>query len=112
MTWSQLSAVVEWAMLIWFFSILAIIIIQMIRGRIILSGLLGPERITGLRLHRLQLIVVTVIFAGAYLVQAISLAPGEPLPNVPPALLAAILGSHGIYLGGKIHQYLAARGAT
>jgi hypothetical protein len=111
MTWEQLSTVVQWAMLIFFFSAAGAIVIQMLNGRIILTGLLGREKGGGFRFHRLQLLVVTLIFAGGYLARALAAGPGEPLPDVPTALLLALLGSQGAYLGGKAQQLSQTRGS-
>jgi hypothetical protein len=110
MTWTYIGATVEWTVLAWFFSILAVIVIQVIRGRILIAGMLGGS--SGVRIHRLQLLLVTLVFAGGYLARALAVAPGESLPDVPGALLVGILGSQGAYLGFKMHQLSGAGGTT
>lgn len=101
MTWGQLSALVEYAVAGWFFIIAGFVLVQMLSGKIVMTGMLGHDKYTGFAFHRLQLLVVTVFFAGGYLVQSLTKGGGDALPNVPTALLLAMVGSHGVYLGGK-----------
>lgn len=73
----------------------------MASGEIILAGILQSRRSGRLKLHRLQMLVVTLVFAIGYLIVGLSHAGGSTLPNIPKLMLLALLGSQGAYLTGK-----------
>lgn len=56
---------------------------------------------------RVQMFVVTISAAGYYLLQVIQ-NPTQ-FPAVPSGLVAALAGSHAIYLGGKAQDMLSGR---
>lgn len=83
----------------------------MMTGSIMVTGLLRPHPGAPVSLDRLQLVAVTALFAGGYLVAALGKAPGEPLPGIPAPLLLVLIGSHGAYLSVKYASVLgSARG--
>jgi hypothetical protein len=74
--------------------------IQLFGGKILTRGLLSDSgrRIT---VTRIQLMLTTVTFAVGYLGAALARHTGADLPDVPMAMIVALFGSHGLYLGGK-----------
>lgn len=85
----------------WLGLLAAIVSVQLFRGRILTAGLLsaGGGRRPGVT--RIQLLITTITFAVGYLGAALAQRPGGNLPDVPTAMLVALFGSHGFYLGGK-----------
>src|SRR5438309_12119403 len=102
MSWIWLPRFVEITVAIWFAAIGGIVLLRMITGAIPLDGMLKHDRRRfGLQFHRLQLLAVTLMMAGGYLILALGRRHGDPLPNVSPPILLAVAGSHLTYLGNK-----------
>src|ERR1700759_2231301 len=99
--WTQLSSITQYALLGWVFGLLALIVAQVAAGKILISGLLGEHSNSSIEVHRIQLLIVTVMLAGAYFGSALAQKPGGPLPDIPTAVLVGLVGSHGLYLRGK-----------
>src|SRR5436305_14368865 len=82
----------------------AVVLLQMVMGRIRLDGLLETKDAGGRRSFspaRLQLLIFTVVVAGQYL-HAVYVNPSQDsLPPLPPGVIAALGGSQAVYLGGK-----------
>ena len=55
---------------------------------------------------RAQMLMATVLGGMYYLLQVIDNPSATSLPDVPPALVAIVGGSHAIYLGGKARDLL------
>jgi hypothetical protein len=98
---TELTLFLEIALGGWLALLAALIAIQLFRGRIVTAGLLSAPGHRGIAVTRIQLMVTTVTFAVGYLGAALSQHSGADLPNVPTAMLVALFGSHGVYLGGK-----------
>lgn len=96
-----LSNVVEAGLGLWFAALAVLIAIQLFRGKIVTAGLLSPGAGGGSGVTRIQLLLATATFAVGYIGAALAQQPGSNLPNVPGAMLIALFGSHGFYLGGK-----------
>ncbi|MEI9928310.1 MAG: hypothetical protein WDN44_12205 [Sphingomonas sp.] len=92
---------VEWAILAWFALVLASIGWQVLAGRMPISGMVARRDGSGITFHRLQMVGVTLLFALAYLIDAIARGPGEGMPDISTPILAVLIGSHATYLGGK-----------
>lgn len=101
MYWSYLGLIIESAILLWFAGLVAIVAVQMTNGQIIVAGMLKRRRTGRFKFHRLQMLAMTLLFAGVYLLKALTLAPGEGLPNVPVLLLLTLFGSQATFLAGK-----------
>lgn len=82
----------------------AVVLLQIVMGRISLEGLLDTKDDRGRMSFspaRLQLLIFTVAVAGRYL-HAVFVNPGQgSLPSLPVSVIAALGGSHAVYLGGK-----------
>ncbi|HYX25170.1 MAG TPA: hypothetical protein VFC23_13535 [Thermoanaerobaculia bacterium] len=82
----------------------AVVLWQMVTGRIRLDGLLDTKDASGRRSFspaRLQLLLFTVVVAAQYL-HAVYVNPyQDSLPSLPPGVIAALGGSQAVYLGGK-----------
>lgn len=101
MDWGELSVYIEWMFGIWLGLIMGLIVIRMLSGTIILTGLFQPDKEAPFGLDRLQLVFVTLLFAAGYLVASFRQAPGEGLPEIPTTLLMILIGSNGTYLAVK-----------
>ncbi len=101
MTWLYAIRLIEYSMMIWFGCIIVAIARRMMRGEMVLSGMLMSERGSGLAFHRLQNLAITLLFAAGYLIRSLSQVPEQGLPDVPAILLAPLMGSQGVYLAGK-----------
>jgi hypothetical protein len=93
---------VEYALLAWFGAMMVFIVYKLLDGTILTHGLISDRRGTSFAFHRLQLIAVTLLFAGGYIIAALGKGPGQAMPDIAPPLLAGLLGSHFTYLGGKL----------
>jgi len=85
----------------------AIVFWKLLTGSISLSQLLCGDRsdnTTYFSPGRVQLLMITLIFALNYLIQVIH----DPtrFPDVPNGLVAVLGGSHAVYLGGKAEAML------
>jgi hypothetical protein len=84
--------------------IAAIVLLQIVMGRIRFDGLLDTKDASGRRSFspaRLQLLIFTVVVAGRYLHAVLVNPSQDSLPDLPPGVIAALGGSHLTYLGGK-----------
>jgi hypothetical protein len=87
-----------------------VVAVQIGSGRIRLDGLLQTKDPDGERTFspaRLQLLIFTIVVAGRYLFAVIAHPNRDALPDLAPGIVAALGGSHAVYLGGKaISVYL------
>lgn len=94
------------ALFAWFFAMLAIVVVQVMRGRIPLDGMLDAKTdrpgARPMNFDRTQLLIASLGFALLYVVRALHLEQGAPMPDVPSSVLYALAGSQAVYLGGKI----------
>jgi hypothetical protein len=86
---------------IWLLSLGGMILVSALRGRILTAGLLRSRKTGGMSASRMQLLVMTILFGAGYFGAALAGSNPKSLPDIPFTLLAAVLGSHGTYLGGK-----------
>jgi hypothetical protein len=109
MIFAGIGTVIQYAISIWFCCILITIFWKMLSGEINTSGLLLSSRTGRLKLHRLQLLVVTLAFAFFYLLSAWQHRGATSLPDIPKVVLLLLLGSQGTFLfeafrSGKIRR--------
>jgi hypothetical protein len=74
-------------------------------GEISLAGLLATKEPGGgstFSPARLQLLIFTVVVAGNYLHAMLANPQGPSLPTLPYSVIAALGGSHAVYLGSKV----------
>jgi hypothetical protein len=86
------------------FGFAAVVLLQIVSGRISLAGLLVSKDAGGGRTFspaRLQLLIFTVVVAANYLHAVLTDPRQGSLPSLPPSVIAALGGSHAVYLGGK-----------
>lgn len=102
MSWG-LFQVIEWLVGGWLALVVAVVLFQIFTGRINIDGMLRDDQTGDLEIHRLQLLVVSLMFAAGYV--AAALPHGGPrlpdMPDVRPILLFGLVGSHGGYLAAK-----------
>jgi hypothetical protein len=81
-----------------------IVVYKIATGNIGLTGLLDAKQPDGrpaFSAARLQLLMFTVVVAGYYLHEIIVNPHRAALPDLPQSVVAALGGSHAVYLGGK-----------
>ncbi len=87
------------------FGFAAVILLQIVTGHISLGGLLdSKDADDGGRSFspaRLQLLLFTVVVAAYYLHTVLANPRQGSLPSLPTGVIAALGGSHVVYLGGK-----------
>ena len=80
----------------------AIVMYRLLTGAINVRGMLRSKNPRGKAVYspeRVQLLVITIA-AALYLIGAV-ISSGKEFPTLPNEFAFALLGSHGIYLGGK-----------
>jgi hypothetical protein len=88
----------------WLLGLAAIVLIQIISGRIAVAGLLATKDAQGRQAFspaRLQLLIFTVVVAAQYLYKVFAHLGQDTLPPLPPGVVAALGGSQAVYLAGK-----------
>lgn len=105
MALSSVSFVVESAIIAWLLCVIVGVLLQMANGRIVTAGLLGHSKTSGFTFHRLQLFVITLIFASGYAIEALRQQAGAGMPDIPATLLLVIFGSQFTYLGGVASNF-------
>lgn len=82
----------------------AILVLQIVMGRISLDGLLYTKDGDGQRTFspaRLQLLILTVVVTAQYLHAVLGNPRLGSLPSLPQSVVATLGGSQAAYLGGK-----------
>jgi hypothetical protein len=82
----------------------AVVVLHLVTGRIPLAGLLdskAPDGRPSFSPARLQMLIFTVVVAAQYLHAVIVNPTQDSLPALPQGVVAALGGSHAVYLGGK-----------
>jgi hypothetical protein len=111
-----LMTLAYWEGAILFGGLLCVVSWKLMTGGISLSYLLDgdvrdPDSPTGFSTTasagRIQALVVTLFVAGYYLLQVIH--NQKELPEIPALMVAALGGSHALYLGGKARAMLKSR---
>ena len=97
-----IGGLVERALVAWFILLAAILVLKMLRGRILLRGLVSGAPGDRAQGHRLQMMLVTSGVAVGYVVEALHSPAGGTMPDISEPVLFAVLGSQGVYLGGKL----------
>ncbi|SRR5258708_38088911 len=104
-----LVSLARWEMLILLGGLMATVVYKLFTGGIDMSGLLtvkgGPDD-QSFSASRAQMLMATVVAGMYYLLQVIDNPSAKSLPEMPPALVAILGGSHAIYLGGKARSLL------
>jgi hypothetical protein len=93
-------------------SLAGIIAVRLLTGSINTTGLLqskSPQRDESISPARVQLLILTLVTAGTYLTQVLTLQGAPQLPDVSQSTLIALGGSHGLYLGSKAYAFFARR---
>lgn len=80
---------------------------QLLTGRINTRGLLATRDESGPSGNNVQLLFITLIAAGYYLLQVAEYAPDHRMPPVPDLLLLLIAGSQASFTGGRALTLLA-----
>lgn len=89
-------------------SVLAITVLwKLMSGEIRTAGLLTNKVTREFSPGRLQLLILSLIGAGMYLVEILANSDGGALPSPSNNVLATIAGSQAFYLGGKSEPVLS-----
>jgi hypothetical protein len=99
----------RWEMMILLGGLMLAVLYKLFTGGIDMSGLLTVKGVPGdqsFSSGRAQMLMSTVVAGMYYLLQVINNPSATSLPDVPPALVAIVGGSHAIYLGGKARDLL------
>lgn len=104
MIWTLLTRILGGGLLIWFGLLGALLIVRLLRGEIVTAGLLAGRKGDSLGLGRVQMLAGMCLFAAGYVGHALRLPPGSGLPDIPPVILAMLVGSQSAYLVGKYLQ--------
>ena len=101
-----MSAIVEFE--IWFLlgALFFVVVHQMLNGRINSRELLLDKDDGTVSPVRVQLLIFTLIGAGTYLAlidDPVATDNLQKMPEVPEAILAAVIGSQGVYLTRKAY---------
>jgi len=97
------------------FGMAAVVALGMLKGTINTRGLLSEKRgATSRRLSptRVQLLLATLAAATAYVSQAVTTTDRGHLPTLSGEWLAAVGGSNGVYLAGKVVRAFRDRAKT
>ncbi len=89
----------------WILGLVAVVVLQIVTGRISIAGLLESKDADGRTSFspaRLQLLIFTVAVAARYLYMVLKNPGQASLPSLPMGVVAALGGSQMVYLGGKI----------
>jgi hypothetical protein len=105
MIWDILGTTIEVTILAWFAMIALLILYKIMTGTIAISNVVRHAGEESFGFHRAQLLAVTLLFAAGYVIIALRQPAGLGMPDISTPMLAALLGSHAAYLGGKLlHQ--------
>jgi hypothetical protein len=88
----------------WILGLAAIVLLQIMSGRIAIAGLLTTKDASGrpsFSPARLQLLIFTVVVAAQYFYKVFAHLGQDSLPPLPPGVVAALGGSQAVYLAGK-----------
>lgn len=96
-----IADVTTWLLAGWLLVVMGLVLLRMLSGGIIMTGLLKLEPRAPFGFDRLQLVAVTLFFAGGYVVASLYRGPGDTLPDIPMPLLLVLIGSNGTYLAVK-----------
>jgi hypothetical protein len=96
----------RWSLMVFVLGLAGTVAVLLLIGRINVLGLLRDKNTGGFSPARLQSLTVTLAGAATYLGMALGSKSG--LPDPPPELLAALGGSHAVYLGAKVTSALRA----
>jgi hypothetical protein len=103
--WTEPTAYLELILVTWLAVVMGYIVIRMLSGSILVTGLFRGEKTAPYGLDRLQLVFVTLFFAAGYVVASLARAPGDPLPDIPAPLMLVLIGSNGTYLAVKFAAF-------
>lgn len=105
---ANLAAVIMWSAKLWLVVLFGVIAYQLLTGQINTKGLLWGQTGSGnsyFSPERVQLLLSTLAMASYYL--GLVLQNSTKLPDVDPNWIAALGGSHALYLGGKAYAMMA-----
>lgn len=106
MDWGNFAFYLQLLLGGWLFFLIGLVVLRILSGRILLTGLLRMEKHAPFGFDRLQLVFVTLLFAAGYIIASIAQDPAEGLPRIPTPLLLILIGSNGTYLAVKYSTLL------
>ena len=96
------TPLVKYALGAWLLAVAVVIFYRIFSGGIVTLSLVKVKHTDSFSFHRSQLMVITLLFCAGYIVTAVGRDPDLGMPDISTPLLAALLGSHAAYLGGKL----------
>lgn len=106
----MLAIVLQWIFGLWLALVLGIVAWRMLTGQVILTGLLRVEAKAPFGFDRIQLVFVTLFFAGGYLIMALATSHGGALPDIKTPILLVLTGSNGTYIAVKYAKCIGLKG--
>ena len=100
----------RWEMIILLGGLMVVVVLKVFAGGIAMSGLLtvkGGQDDASFSPGRVQMLMATLLTAMYYLLLVMNNPSIDRLPDVPTGLVAVLGGSHAIYLGGKVQDFLS-----
>jgi hypothetical protein len=107
-----LVTAVRWEMIVLLGGLMVVVVLKVFAGGIAMSGLLtvkGGKDAASFSPGRVQMLMATLVTAMYYLLQVMNNPSVDRLPDVPTGLVGVLGGSHAIYLGGKVQDFLSRR---
>lgn len=101
-----LMSIVAWSTLAWLAAVTGIVFYGLLTGRIRTDGLLRDTAQSSLAPDRIQLLMMSLSGALAYLAYALHTIGADSLPPVPPTFVGLMGGSQLVYLAPKIIRRL------
>jgi len=102
MIWGTLAAIMKVTILGWFLIVGLFLLYKIMTNGIGTDGLLRHAGEDHFGFHRAQLMAFTLLFAIGYVMFALRQPAAAGMPDISTPMLAALLGSHAAYLGGKL----------
>ncbi|MEP9358172.1 hypothetical protein [Sphingomonas sp. KR3-1] len=102
MTLVSIALLAKWSILGWFAALLLLVAYRIMTDKIVIDCITCNPGSRSFSFHRGQLLLITICFAAIYVLIALSQPVGKGLPDIPTPLLAALLGSHIAFIGGKL----------
>jgi hypothetical protein len=106
MTYAAVVELLQWAFRLFVIGLMVLVLLKLLIGTIPITGLLTDEPGGDIQPERMQALLSSLAIPIIYFGDCIGAFKGgqipKSLPDVQTWMLAAGLGSHGLYLFGKI----------
>ena len=104
--WLLLETLSQTAIIFFLASLALILFWKLLNGHINLQGLFVDNTTGTFSPVRVQLLLVTLIESGGYLIEIVESSNASTLPVPSDMMLGAVAGSQLLYLGGKSSSFI------